>query len=130
MRFMQGRNGIDKFNAFIIACGLVFSILSSCLRGGTVASVFSIISTVLLILFAFRALSRDTYKRSCENAVFMRNYDKAKVTVKLWRDRWTMRRDYKFFSCPSCKAIMRVPRGKGKIKVVCRQCGNSFSGKT
>jgi len=129
LNFMQGRNGIDKLNAFIIACGLIVSIIGSCLTG-TAASVLSTASLVFFGIFCFRALSRDTYKRSCENTVFLRKYDRAKVKLKLWRDKWTMRRDYRFFECSSCKAIMRVPRGKGKIKVVCRHCGNSFSGKT
>lgn len=129
MHFMQGRNGLDKFNAFLAACALVFSITGSCFKGN-VSSVLNIISTACWIYFCFRALSRDTYKRSCENTVFLRKYDRAVTKLKLMRDKWTMRRDYKFFECPSCKAIMRVPRGKGKIQVVCRHCGSSFSGKT
>ena len=46
------------------------------------------------------------------------------------RERWSQRRDYKFFRCPSCRTLLRVPKGKGKIKVVCRKCGNSFIKKT
>ena len=25
-----------------------------------------------------------------------------------------------------CRTLLRVPKGKGKIKIVCRKCGNSF----
>ena len=31
-----------------------------------------------------------------------------------------------FYRCPSCRTLLRVPRGKGKIKLVCRKCGTSF----
>ncbi|MCD8001749.1 MAG: hypothetical protein LUE95_04085, partial [Oscillospiraceae bacterium] len=47
-----------------------------------------------------------------------------------WRDRQKQRRDYVFFRCPSCKAMLRVPRGKGRIRVTCRKCGNAFEKKT
>ena len=30
------------------------------------------------------------------------------------------------FRCPGCGTLLRVPKGKGKIKIVCRKCGNSF----
>ena len=44
--------------------------------------------------------------------------------------RWTQRKDYKFFTCPNCKTALRVPRGHGKVNIVCRKCGTSFTGKT
>ena len=46
------------------------------------------------------------------------------------KERYSQRKDYKFFRCPSCHAMLRVPRGKGKVKVVCRKCGTSFVKKT
>ena len=46
------------------------------------------------------------------------------------KERWVQRKDYKFFSCPSCHTNLRVPRGKGKIKIVCRKCGTSFMGRS
>lgn len=46
------------------------------------------------------------------------------------KERWKQRKDYKFFTCPSCKAVMRVPRGRGKIRIVCHKCGNTFMGKS
>ena len=50
--------------------------------------------------------------------------------MKLRREKWVQRKDYKFFTCPSCKTTLRVPRGHGKIKIVCRKCGNTFTGKS
>lgn len=34
--------------------------------------------------------------------------------------------DYKVINCPSCKSRMRVPKGKGKLKITCPKCSNSF----
>ncbi len=46
------------------------------------------------------------------------------------KDRFRQRKDYKFFRCPSCHTMLRVPKGKGKVRVVCRKCGTSFIKKT
>ena len=37
---------------------------------------------------------------------------------------------YKLFNCPGCGTMMRVPEGKGKVRVTCRQCGRTFDKKT
>ena len=46
------------------------------------------------------------------------------------RERWSQRKDYRFFKCRSCRTRLRVPRGKGKLNIVCRKCGTSFQRKT
>ena len=85
---------------------------------------------VLLGYSYFRMLSRNLYKRRTENERFLRLYGRVMSKLRLLKERWVQRRDYKFFTCPSCKAVMRVPKGHGKIKIVCRKCGNSFTGKS
>ena len=50
--------------------------------------------------------------------------------LKALKERWVQRKDFKFFQCPSCHAVLRVPSGRGKIKIVCRKCGNTFIGKS
>ena len=74
--------------------------------------------------------SRNVYRRQQENGAYLRQ--RYKVT-SAWRgavDRWHQRRDYRFYKCPSCRTRLRVPRGKGKINIVCRKCGTSFQRKT
>ena len=56
--------------------------------------------------------------------------EKAAAELRLFKERWIQRKYYKFFTCPSCRASLRVPRHRGKIKIVCRKCGTSFFGKT
>ena len=74
--------------------------------------------------------SSDLYRRQQENGAYLRQ--KYKIT-SAWRgavDRWHQRHDYRFFKCPACRTRLRVPRGKGKINIVCRKCGTSFQRKT
>ena len=34
--------------------------------------------------------------------------------------------DYTVEACPACERKVRVPKGKGKIKVTCKQCSEQF----
>ena len=84
----------------------------------------------LLILVYARMLSRNLYKRSEENNRYMRMRMSVGGKFEMIKVRWTQRKDYKFFTCPACRTTLRVPRHKGKINIVCKKCGNSFTGRT
>ena len=122
---MAGRNGNDALNRFLLVCDLVLLLLSSFLRGP-----FFLLALVLLAYIYFRMLSRSVYKRQEENGRYLRAKYKLQSRLRLIGERWKQRRDYKFFVCPSCHATLRVPKGRGKIKIVCRKCGTSFTGKS
>ena len=124
-RFMAGRNGNDQFNVFLMICSLVLILLSALLGGRLFLLVIA-----LLVYIYFRMLSRNVYRRQEENGRYLRAKYKVVSRFRLLGERWKQRRDYKFFVCPACHATLRVPKGRGKIKIVCRKCGNSFTGKS
>ena len=128
-RFMAGRYGNDEFNRFLLGAEFVLFILALFFRG-TVRSILYTLVLVLIVYIYFRMLSKDIYKRQIENTRYQRARYKVFGELKGFKERFVQRKDYKFFRCPSCKAWLRVPRGKGKIKIVCRKCGNSFMGKS
>ena len=88
------------------------------------------LALVLLGLTYFRMFSRDRMRRSEENTRFLLLRQRLLGEVRCRKEQWAQRKDYKFFVCPSCKTKLRVPKGRGKIKIVCRKCGNSFTGKS
>lgn len=124
-RFMAGRNGNDQFNLFLLIVDLVLIVIAS-FTGGALY----LLVVALLVYIYFRMLSRNIYKRQDENGRYLRARYKLQSRLRLLGERWKQRRDYKFFVCPSCRATLRVPKGRGKIKIVCRKCGNSFTGKS
>ena len=75
-------------------------------------------------------LSRNIPKRQAENARFMDLKYRLFSKLRLQREKWTQRDEYKFFHCPSCRTVLRVPRGRGKIMIVCKKCGTRFEGKS
>ena len=127
-RFMIGRNGNDQLNLFLLGVDLVLLIVASLVKG-PVGKVRYILVFVLLGYAYFRMFSRNVTRRREENGKYIRARYAATAALKLRQEKWVQRKDYKFFTCPSCKTTLRVPRGHGKIKIVCRKCGNSFTGK-
>ena len=126
MRFMAGRYGSDQLNRFLSMAALVLIVLNLLFR----SVLLWILALVALICCYVRMFSRNLEKRRVENARYLRLKYRMVGAVRGWRDRQRQRRDFCFFRCPACRAMLRVPRGKGKIRVTCRKCGNAFERKT
>ncbi len=129
-RFMAGRNGNDQLNRFLLIIVLVLLVLAAIFGRGALSGLLNILVLASLGLCYFRMFSRDLYRRRSENERYLREKQKLASSARVWKERWVQRKEYKFFVCPSCKAVMRVPRGRGKIRIVCHKCGNTFMGKS
>lgn len=126
---MYGRRGTDDFARFLLIATLVLIVLSW-LFGGVLQSVFWLLGVACLVYCYFRILSRDIYKRQKENAWYLQKKTAFTKWFRSLKDRWQQRKDYRFFRCPSCHTLLRVPKGKGKIQLTCRKCGNRFERKS
>ena len=126
---MIGRNGNDELNRFLLMADMVLILLSIVFKNG-IGKVLSPLVLVLLGLTYFRMLSRDLIRRGDENSRFLRYRESVYSAIRIRKEQWVQRKEYKFLRCPACKATLRVPKGRGKIKIVCRKCGNSFMGKS
>ena len=124
-RFMAGRYGVDQFGRFISIVVLILFILSL-FTSGKASQILMLLAVAGIVYMYFRVFSRNTAKRRGENDQYMKRTRSMRMFFMSLSERWKQRRDYKFFRCPSCGTLLRVPRGKGKIKIVCRKCGNSF----
>ena len=116
--FMAGRYGTDKLNMVILCVGLAVSLLSVFFQYAPLNLLFFVLSYGLMIWAIFRSLSRNTYKRYQENRKFLQ------ITGRL-KDRHN-----RYFDCPKCRQMVRVPRGKGKISITCPRCHEKFIRKT
>ena len=116
--FMMGRYGTDRLNMVILTVGLVASLLSVILRFTPVNMVLFLLSYGMMFWAIFRTLSRNTYKRYQENRKFLQLVGRLKD------------REHRYFDCPKCRQMVRVPRGKGKISITCPRCREKFVKKT
>jgi len=128
-KFMYGRYGLDELSKFLSTLSLLVLIASLFLTQ-TVKTVVFAAAVALLVYAYFRIFSKNYEKRRAENKVFLERRQRVTEKFRLRRDMWKQRKEFKFFKCPSCKAVLRVPRGKGKIRVVCKKCGTAFERKT
>ena len=126
IRFMAGRYGADQFSRFLSFVALALIVLNLFVR----SNVLWILGLAALVLTYVRMFSKNFARRRKENEAYLRLKNKLTGGFRNWNDRRKQSKDYVFFRCPGCHAMLRVPRGKGKIRVTCRKCGNAFEKKT
>ena len=120
-KLMYGRYGSDQLSFFLLVVYIVLILLS----GLPHLEALSWLALAVLLWDLFRMFSRRIDRRRAENARFLAL---AGPAIRWLRMRRTIRRDkeHRYFKCPNCGQYLRVPRGKGKITVNCRNCGASF----
>nr|WP_302598628.1 hypothetical protein [uncultured Cellulosilyticum sp.] len=130
--FMQGRYGSDQLCLAL----LIVSILLSFLSPLTGSPIVAIISYIPLILCIYRMFSKNISKRYEENRKFMNFWHpiwqkilgfKNKVQKKVTQ---LKDKDHKYYKCPNCKKTLRVPKGRGNIRITCPKCHHEFSKRT
>ena len=114
-RFMAGRNGVDGLAWFWCILGVALNLVGTM----THLAVLTLLAYIPLALAIWRIFSRDTARRNEENEKFRQFFGRIKG-----------RKNYCYYKCPSCKTRVRVPRGKGKIRMTCPSCRESFVKKT
>ena len=112
-RFMSGRYGTDKLNMAILTVGLIVCLIGVFVTGA-VGLIFTMVSYGLMFWAIFRTLSRNTYKRYQENRKYLMFLERIKD------------RQHRYFTCPKCRQMVRVPRGKGKVAITCPRCKERF----
>lgn len=134
--FMYGRYGNDKLNFALAILWVVLSVFTIFIHN----LVFSLIAYVPIILFIYRFLSKNIYKRQKENTKFLELAQKAKfffADFKQWWfkvERWfnlqkrkfTDRKTHRYIKCPHCHSSIRVPFKKGKHTLTCPRCRKDF----
>lgn len=123
--FFRGRNGSDALSmaASMMACVLL---VIAMIVGGTVSNFLWSMALVCLLYSYFRIFSRNVYRRQMENQWFLRKLQ----PINDYRARRAQCRRQKnlycFFKCPQCGTVLRVPKGKGRIRITCRCCSHIF----
>ena len=65
-----------------------------------------------------------------ELADFLHFKSKFNQTVLRQKNKFRDRKTHRYFTCPMCKAHLRVPKGKGKIEICCAKCRHKFIKRT
>lgn len=130
--FFSGRQGMDEFSKALFWAGLILLLLSSFMGGflnGVPGAFIRWIGLFMLIYCFVRAFSKRRSQRDAENYVYLNFIARQKNKYAAYKDRRAQRKDFKFFKCPGCGTMIRVPKGKGKIHIKCK-CGYTLYRKT
>lgn len=124
-RFMQGRYGIDPLFRALYILAFAFWLLSLIPYLWFLSFIYS-----FLIFYAlFRCFSKNFAARRRELAFYQKHVGKLTGFIRRQRRRWQDRKTHRYFKC-KCGTFLRVPKGKGKIKIHCRKCNRYMIKKT
>ena len=115
IRFMNGRNGVDQLGLFLLILSVVLNLIGSFTR----LPLLQMLAYIPLVLTLYRTFSRNVSRRYAENQKFTQFFARIKG-----------RKNYCYFKCPSCKMQVKVPKGKGTIRITCPSCKEKFVKKT
>ena len=128
-RLMNGRYGSDQLNLFLLTVLWVCVVVNWFVKNTVASVILSVLAYGACFYALFRMMSRNYSRRRAENDAFLKVT--SPVTRAIRRKRAQARdRAHAYFKCPSCGQTLRVPRGKGKISITCRNCGTTFQEKT
>lgn len=127
--FMYGRYGGDTLNNVLLGL-YIFLVLAYYITSmflpmeATTARLllnlaYYLLTIPLFIVIFFRMFSRNVVKRRRENDRFCGFF-------RLRRNKIRDRKTHVYRKCPQCRAVLRLPRAKGKHHVVCPRCKKRF----
>ena len=151
MRFMQGRRGLDQLGVFLFIAGFVVELAGNLFR----VRLIYYIGLAMFFFGIYRMFSRNIYKREEENERFLRfkaRFTDRRAGAGGWPGRsagnaggdrggWNSgnangnggagpagpdKTVYCVYYCPSCQQQVRIPAGKGRVRVTCPVCKEKF----
>lgn len=121
-RFMIGRYGFDELSKISLLLTIALMAASMFTRNRVVYTV----SLVLLIYSYWRALSKNIAKRQQENQKFLNIRYQGIAKWNKFKSRQAQKKIYRFYKCPQCEQMVRVPKGRGRICITCPKCQAEF----
>ncbi len=144
MNFLRGRYGWDQLGMVLMVASFALELLGRILR----LTLVYYLGVALFLWMFFRMFSRNIPARVRENQWFMdlRNrrankkyFRQQRKETKKQKKNGTYTYSYQeqarenqrgtvycYYYCPACKQQVRVPAGRGKIRVTCPRCQEKF----
>ena len=120
--WFRGRQGPDDLANFIVYVCLILVIINLFVN----ATWLSLVACVLLAYAIFRMCSKNLPARMKENAAFLKALGPLRPWYQHPKEAFAEAKQYKHVKCKECGQRLRVPRGKGKIRVTCTKCRAKF----
>jgi DNA-directed RNA polymerase subunit RPC12/RpoP len=113
--FFTGRYGLDELGKTLIGITLILYVIGQFSE----SRIIQYLSLIAFIVFFYRFMSRQKYERDEENCKYTRY-------LRSWKLKYEYRKTAKIYMCTKCGKMNRVPKGRGKVRITCPNCGNSI----
>ena len=123
-RTLQGRYGVDTLNKDLSWIALILVLL------GFKIPYLNLLGLIVLAYSYFRIFSKDIQKRSLENYKYIIFRNKVIGPFKTFKLLLFGDKQSKYYRCPNCRQVVRVPKGRGQIEIHCPKCKHHFIKKT
>ncbi len=121
-RYISGIYGGDALNIILVTICILLALVNVFVKSYIILAV-----EFLIIVAAFlRALSRKFERREKENNALLGFFRRISEFFRLTRFKFRDRKTHVYRKCPDCRAVIRLPKKKGKHTVVCPRCGAKF----
>ena len=151
---MRPKLHLDELNkALLLTAGVCYLLSFVLNRYAALNTLFRLLFMAALVFLGIRLFAGHPEKRNNENMRFLAAWTAVKDFFRgktpttgyarrpassgssggildKWKQQWHEYRTYRYLICPQCSQRLRVPRGKGKIKVTCTKCRNQFIAKS
>jgi DNA-directed RNA polymerase subunit RPC12/RpoP len=122
-RLMQGRYGVDELSKMMVYASFVVMLVGSFAKNPYIN-----LAGFMIIIYSYsRIFSKNQRLRSAQNLKYMQLRDSFLRKISNQIQIMKLSKTYRVYSCPGCKQLVRVPKGKGKVEVKCPKCGTRFS---
>ena len=122
VEWLRGRQGPDDLAIFSVNLAVVLVLVNVFAR----QSWLGWLALALVLYAMFRIQSKNLGARARENESFLKTLGPARPWIQNPKAALAERKAYKHASCPHCKQRVRVPRGKGRLRVTCPACHTKF----
>lgn len=124
--FMYGRYGYDELSRTVSIATVILVLLSLVPH----LQFLSPLALALWIWILVRSFSKNLSKRQRERSAYLQFTGRITNWFRVRKRAWVDRKTHRYFTCSNCKKTMRVPKGRGKIRITCPHCHKAIIKKT
>lgn len=125
LAWSRGRNGADDTSTIVMNLAILLVIIDLFVRTTWLA----LLACILIVYSWWRISSKQVAHRHQENEQVLKLLGPAAAWIINPISAFRETKRYKHLVCPSCGQRIRIPRGKGKIRITCPKCHTRFDGK-
>ena len=123
--WLRGRRGPDDIVYACIYLAFFFVVVNIFAR----TSWLGWLALALIVYGGFRIQSKNLGARAAENEKFLNAIGPVRPWLQNPKAAAAELKQFKHVKCPKCGQKVRLPRGKGKLRVTCPKCREKFETK-